>query len=125
MLITRLMCVVYWPLLTVLLLVPDPLALLGIQNVPDAPGVGVHFLCFAALAVLVWASRFPLQRAVLAGLLVGFAVATETLQLLVPPRTVELRDFIENLLGLAVGSGACWVAQRCFGQRADEPKDTS
>jgi hypothetical protein len=113
MLRIRFICTSYWLLLTMLLLVPDPLALFGIRRIPGAStGLGPHFLAFAALGVLVLASRLPLQRALLAGLLVGYAAATELLQLLFPPRTPQLRDFLENLLGLAAGATICWVAQK-------------
>jgi VanZ family protein len=58
------------------------------------------------------ASRPPLRHAPLAGLLIGYAVATELLQTLVPPRTPELKDFIEDVLGLAAGAAIWWGAQQ-------------
>ena len=113
MLILRLICVVYCVLITVLLLVPNPLALLGVRRIMVGyGGVGVHLLIFTLLAVIVLASRLPVGRLLLASLLLGYAITTELLQWLVPTRTVELRDMVENLLGLAAGSGLWWVAQR-------------
>jgi VanZ family protein len=111
-LITRLACAAYWLCLTTLLLVPDVRSLLGssISLVPT--GVGVHFSAFVLLAFFVLASRLPLRQAPLAGLLIGYAVATELLQTLVPPRTAELKDFIEDVLGLAAGTAIWWVAQQ-------------
>ncbi len=98
----RLMGAAYWSLLTVVLLVPDPLALFGIEPVAGPSGSGVHFLLFALLGTLVLASRLPLPDILMALILVTYAVITELLQSFVPPRTVEARDFTENLLGLGV-----------------------
>ncbi len=114
----RVLLAVYWLALTVLLLAPDPLKWLGIVKVPGAPGGRwQHFLSFGLLAVLVLASRLRLRPGVLLGLLVGYAIGTESLQWLVPTRTVELLDYAENLLGLAAG-WALWrlIANR-FSQR--------
>jgi hypothetical protein len=114
MLAVRLVCAAYWSLLTLLLLVPDPLALLGLERIPGPKtGIGVHFGCFTGLALLVSASRFARQKAVLFGLLAAYAVIVELSQGLVPPRTVELRDLAENLLGLAAGAAVWWTLKRC------------
>jgi len=113
MLALRLVCAAYWSLLTLLLLVPDPLALLGLERIPGPEsGVGVHFSCFTALALLVSASRFARRKAVLLALLAAYAVIVELSQRLVPPRTVELRDLAENLLGLATGAAVWWMLER-------------
>ena len=109
----RLACAVYLAVLTVLLLVPDPAALLGIDQTPGpSGGRGVHVLLFTLLAFLVCASRWPVRRRLLVGLLVTYAVATEALQWFIPLRSVELPDLLENLLGLAVGTAIWWIAQK-------------
>ena len=119
----RVVLAVYWLALTVLLLVPDPLKWLGIVRAPGPPGGRMqHFLLFGLLAVLVLASRLRLRRGVLLGLLVGYALVTESLQWFVPHRTVELLDFTENLLGLAAGWGLWWLISRGFGRRTSDPK---
>ncbi len=104
--VVRLVCFGYWILLTVLLLTPDPAALLGLQRVPSFPWgkFGVHLGFFTVLSVLVcavwWSKRlWPFMIA----LLVVYGITTETLQLLVPPRTARVMDGIENVLGIAVG----------------------
>jgi len=70
-------------------------------------------------ALLSWALRpsFGARRAVAAGMAgaVLFGLATESLQLLQPSRSVELRDVAAN----AAGAAAVWcvltVASRCSG----------
>ncbi len=106
----RLICLVYLLGLSILLLVPDPLALLGLhQKLRGLPRAGLHFLLFTMLGLLAAASRLPLRRALLSAALVGYATAIELLQSLVPPRTVQLQDWIENLLGLGCGT-LVWMA---------------
>jgi len=114
----RLASTVYLAVLTVLLLVPDPAALLGIDQTPGtSSGRGVHFLFFTLLGFLVCASRWPVGRRLLVGLLVAYAVGTEALQALIPLRSAELADLLENLLGLAVGAAIWWIAQK---RRSDD-----
>jgi len=102
----RIVCIAFWAFLTLLLLVPDPLALAPHTRTPS---YGVHFTVFTVLAFLVVMSRFPLRRIVLAGCLIAYAIATESLQMLIPGRYVEGKDFAENLIGLAVGAAIGWV----------------
>lgn len=105
----RVVCVAYWALLSVLLLAQDPFALFGVPRPPGPPGNrGAHFLFFTLLALLAHASRWPMRFPVLTGLLVAYAFLTEGLQTLVPHRTVELLDLVENLLGLAAGTAIWW-----------------
>ena len=118
----RVVSVAYWLLVTFLLLAPDPLALLGITRGPGPPGGRMeHFLLFWVLAFLVCASRPPLRWGPLACLLVGYALLTETLQVFVPTRTVELLDYAENLLGLAAGWGLWGLIQTRFVGPASTP----
>jgi VanZ family protein len=44
--------------------------------------------------------------------MVIYGITTETLQLFVPHRTAQVIDGIENLLGIALGSGIYWLAWR-------------
>ena len=107
-------CIGYWILLTLLLLAPDPAALLGLQRVPSLPWgkFGVHLSFFALLSVLVCAVWWSRRRFwPMVALLVAYGIATESLQLLVPHRTARVRDGIENLLGIAVGACIYWLAQ--------------
>lgn len=109
--------VFYIAFLTVLLLVPDPLALLGMSELPGPDeGRGVHFCAFCLLGLLAVASRLPIRRERLIAGLVIYALATETLQMLIESRSVELLDYLENLTGLACGAGAHrllgWISAR-------------
>jgi hypothetical protein len=106
-------CVGYWALLTVLLLVSDPASVVGMQRVPSFFGsdVGIHFTAFTILAVVVNAARWPKQpRWWIPALLMLYGIATESLQYFVPPRSVELMDYTENIVGVAFGSAVYWAA---------------
>lgn len=112
----RLAALVYWFLLTVLLLVPNPSAMLfGLRPARSMAGFrGIHFFSFLVLALWISAARFPLRRRVQWSVLVVYALVVESLQWFVPHRTVELRDYAQNLAGLAVGAllFAAWEAWR-------------
>ncbi|NLX98959.1 MAG: hypothetical protein GXY83_22670 [Rhodopirellula sp.] len=108
--LARLAGVIYGVLLTVLLLVPEPTAILGLQQPPLTPGGrGVHFMLFLLLGLLISAARWPIRRAALIAALVLYAWAIESLQALIPLRTVELLDYVENLTGLALGLTVYWL----------------
>ena len=113
MTLIRIAFVAYLLVLTVLLLAPDPNALTGM---PELPGFFqeylTHFLLLAGLTVLAQASRWPLGSATLLGLLAVYAAATEALQAFSPPRQVDAKDLVENLLGIAAGAAFWWAAVR-------------
>lgn len=113
--VTLLTCFCYWILLTVLLLVPDPAALVHLQRVPTFPWgkFGIHLIAFTILSVLVHTTRWPKRpwRPLIA-ILVLYGITTETLQLFVPHRTARVMDAIENILGIAAGAGIYWLARR-------------
>jgi hypothetical protein len=109
----RFACLAYLAFLTLVSLGPGPAVLSGLWRLVEARGmVGVHFVAFAVLGVLVAGvlgvgSRFPRRRALLIGLLLVYAVGVELLQVFVPSRTLEAGDVMENLLGLLAGM-AIW-----------------
>lgn len=124
LIVRRLSCIVYWGLLTVLLLAPNPLAVFGITRLPDAispPDRGVHFSVFCLLTVLVLASRWPVRTRFILIVLVVYAFASELLQYFFPPRTVDPIDLTENLLGIAVGAGFYWGVHKLGIVRARQP----
>ncbi len=115
-------CITYWCLLTVLLLARDPAALVGLDRVPLFPwgDWGVHFAAFAVLGLLVHVSRWPKGSGWTVPVLLAYALATESLQAFVPPRTVQLADYLENVLGIAAGSAVWWTVWRVFQGRKRE-----
>ena len=114
--IGRLVFTVYWLLLTILLVVPNPIALFRLRPVlSHVPERGVHFAFFAVLAVLACACRFPIRRSLLIVILAVYGLAVESLQDLVPPRQVELLDYVENLLGVVAGNALWWGALAVWG----------
>lgn len=118
--IRLLICAGYWGLLTVLQLVPAPAQAIGLPRGTTFPGIdfGVHFTAFTLLTLLVLGVRWPkrLGWPVLAVLLL-YGLTVESLQGLVPSRTVELRDYVENMLGVAVGAGFYWLIGRLLQPR--------
>ncbi|MGD0899803.1 MAG: VanZ family protein [Thermoguttaceae bacterium] len=116
--VARFACLVYWILLTLLLLVPNPAAWVGLQAVPVLPWgkFGIHLTAFTILALLVHATRWPrLLWWPLMVLLVVYGVTTESLQIFVPSRSARVMDAVENILGVAAGSGiyllVLWLAR--------------
>lgn len=86
-LITFLACFGYWLLLTTLLLVPNPAAVVGLHAVPTFPWgkFGVHLIAFTNLGVLAHATRWPKRISwTMIVFLVVYGITTESLQLLVP-----------------------------------------
>jgi hypothetical protein len=104
--IRLLICAGYWGLLTVLLLAPNPTAAVGLGRFSTLPwgDIGIHFTAFTILTLLVHGSRWPkgIGWSFLA-VLVAYGITTESLQWFVPSRAVELLDYTENILGVAVG----------------------
>ncbi len=99
-------------MVTTLLLVPNPVALVGLRQMP-LPGYSLlaHFGSFVLISVLTLASRVPVSFPATLALLVSYGAAMELLQGLVPRRTVEFRDFVANTLGIAVGAAAYAAAE--------------
>jgi hypothetical protein len=108
-------CLCYWLFLTVLLLVPNPAALLGLHAVPIFPWgkFGIHLGFFTILGFLVNATRWPkrIGWSMLVFLIV-YGITTESLQLFVPHRTARVMDAIENILGIVTGSAIYWLLLR-------------
>ena len=113
--VTLLVCFCYWIFLTVLLLVPNPAALVHLQRVPTFPWgkFGIHLIAFTILSVLVHTTRWPKRSWwPLIAILVLYGITTETLQLFVPHRSARVMDAVENILGIAIGAGIYWLARR-------------
>ena len=110
-----LVCIFYWLFLTVLLLVPNPAALVGLHAVPIFPWgkFGIHLGFFTVLGLLANATRWPKRLCwPLIVFLMVYGITTESLQLFVPQRTARVMAGIENILGIAVGSAIYWLLLR-------------
>ena len=113
-------CLGYCVFLTVLLLVPDPAAVVGLSKRPVFPWgeIGTHFTAFTILALLAHGSQFPRSpRWLLVVLLCAYGITTESLQAFVPHRSVELLDYTENILGVLTGSGLYWLVVQWMRQK--------
>ena len=114
-LVCRLACVAYVIFLTVLLLAPDPAAVVGLSRRPEFPwgSFGVHWIALAILSFLalgsVWPKRIPW---LLAAGLVAYGTAGEALQYFVPSRHVQWMDWTQNMLGVGTGLLVYWILQR-------------
>lgn len=105
LLLLRWITAFYWTALTLLLLVPDPGALLGLRLPPgEGSSLAAHFACFTVLGALARSARLPGRPMVWAGALIGYAILVELAQALAPMRTVQCGDLVANLTGLACGA---------------------
>ena len=125
----RVVLSLYAVLLTLLLLHPSPFSLFGgSQAAKLAPSVGQHFLAFSVLGFFVAASRLPVPFGIGLSALLAYAAGTEMLQALIPPRNPSIRDFVENVLGIACGITAWLALVRAWAMlrlRPDNPSATA
>jgi VanZ family protein len=111
--IPRLLFVGYFSYLTLLLLTPNPFRLVGSStrflHFLDLLSPLAHCISFTFLAALAMLAFRPLARWVICLSLMGYAAATELLQMLIPQRTAEWGDFFQDIAGIALGLGVAWV----------------
>ena len=123
--VMRAACLSYLILLTALLLVADPMRLIGASG----EGLGLlrrfmpvaHLLSFGLLAVLALAARWPIPRWTVVLLLVAYGVLTEIAQSMLPPRTAEWNDWLQDIAGVGVGAALCWVFAVAIDRRTSPP----
>ena len=72
----------------------------------------IHFAVFTLIGIVAYAAlpRFGFPR--LFGLLLVFAILTESLQLMVPGRNPGAADFIANFLGILIGLGLAFAGNK-------------
>ena len=109
----RKLCLAYWMALTVALVVRNPLTFFfrgnrGLTGAYAAIEPAVHFLSFAVLAGLCTYTDWPVRRRWLLAAVAVYAVLTEAVQALVPGRTPELADVVQNFAGIAAGTAIGW-----------------
>lgn len=96
--------------LTLLLWVPEPKALI----VHWEPGVKTasysHILAFLLLGFLVELNRKKQSRFFWTTVLIGYALLTEIVQDMLPVRSFEIADLIQNFAGIFLG---LWVGGLC------------
>jgi VanZ family protein len=107
-------CGTYVLLLTVLLVTPNPAALLGLHHAPIFPWgkFGIHLTAFIMLAIVAHTARWPAPVGWPLVPLLFYAAITEMLQLLVPQRHARMADFLENSLGILLGTLFYWLFYR-------------
>ena len=121
----------YLIFLTILLLTADPARLVGLRE--GLPWFllmllsWAHLLSFLVLAVLALVARWPVPRWSIVVFLVFYACVTELTQQLVPPRSAEWKDWLQDLLGVFIGTAACWATSLAAGafQRWRRRRDNS
>jgi VanZ family protein len=109
----RLLFVGYFVYLTLLLLTPDPFRLVGSSprfiHFLDKLYPLAHCISFSVLTVLALLACRPLSRRTVCLSLAGYAMATEMLQMLTPPRTAEWGDWFQDIAGIFLGLGVVWL----------------
>jgi VanZ family protein len=81
-----------------------------------------HLIGFFLLGLLASASNWPRRLTTRIALLVVYAFATEALQGLIPKRSSELADLLQNLAGAALGVALGWLLLRWRVKRAAPPE---
>lgn len=84
----------------------------------NLPYVSVtHFLSFILIGLSAHLAFPRASFPKLVGLLLVFAVLTESLQLLVPGRNPGVADFIADVLGIVIGLGSAFIGGRIARRR--------
>lgn len=115
----RFVCAAYLVFLTMLLLAANPWGLarvVGMGGVGEAipPSLQVclpfaHLVSFCLLSMLTLAARWPIPRWALIVFLVAYGGTTEIAQSFLPPRCAEWTDWLQDIVGIAIGAVFCWA----------------
>ena len=121
----RMCCVGYGSLLTAALLGQNPLRWLQgqpalVQTYHFTEPL-MHFGCFVLLTVACLLARWSAPRRVTLMMLAIYAMATELLQSLVPGRTPEFVDLLQNFSGIGVGLILAWMIMKALPSRRAVP----
>lgn len=111
-------CAAYFAFLTLLLLSHDPSRYVPAEGRLLSLLTGLmpwaHLISFAVLALLATSVRWRAPWWAVLAILAAYGGATELAQGLVPGRTPDWLDWLQDLLGLAVGAAACFAAAACW-----------
>ena len=120
----RKLCLAYWVLLTLLLLASNPGGWLGLEETASSLFERIenwsHLICFTLLSMLVFITRWPIGRGWLLAVLVAYSAGTEVLQMLVPTRRAELKDFAQDVAGILLGATLAWICRSLWQARPVE-----
>lgn len=72
-----------------------------------------HLLSFTVLSLLTFAACFPLPRWGILLSLVIYGGTTEIIQSLIPHRTPEWADWLQDLVGISIGFVGFWLVVFC------------
>ena len=124
----RKLCVAYWLLLTLLLWSRDPLGWFdnsSVDAVHDRLEPVAHFLSFGLLTLIVLSTPWRVSRGRLLMILAGYSAVTELVQALVPGRSMDGLDLLQDFSGILAGSALFALCQRWFGQRPEHAEEAS
>ena len=112
--VMRIVLSAYWAYLSVLLLSQDPTRWIGAPgHVPNLLRLLMpfaHMLSFSVLTAIALAARLPLPRWSIILSLAVYGALTEIVQGVVPCRTPEWVDWLQDLAGIAIGLACFWFA---------------
>lgn len=96
--------------LTMLLWLPDPRVLLFGFEPSEGPKGYAHLITFSLLGFLIELDRKKQSRFFWATLLIFYALLTEIVQEILPIRTFDLADIVQDFAGIFVG---LWTGTLC------------
>ena len=116
----RVVCIGYFIFLTSLLLTSDPAQLIGIEG--EWPWLlrlldpAAHLISFSVLAVLALMTRWPMPRWSIVLILAIYGGLTEIGQHFTVTRTPRWTDWLQDLIGIGLGTGCCWGVATLVGK---------
>ncbi len=124
----RKLCVGYWLLLTLLLWSRDPLDWFdnsSVDAVHDRLEPIAHFISFGLLTLIVLSTPWKISCGWLLVILAGYSAATELVQGLIPGRSMELVDLLQDLTGILAGGALFALWQRFRNSRQEPVEETT
>jgi VanZ family protein len=110
--VMRIIFFLYWVYLSILLFSRDPARWVNpYGNLPELLKMLMpyaHVLSFTVLSILTFAAFLPLPRWGILLVLLFYGGVSETMQGLVPSRTPEWADLIQDLAGVVAGFACFW-----------------
>ena len=76
-----------------------------------APIFRLNFVVTSVLAILVLSADWRVARATLVALMIAYGAGTELVQGLLPYRSCELADWLNDVAGIVAGTAMLWPAR--------------